>query len=429
MRRFIKLVQTAFLTSLIAPVVGYSQSLVNLADGINVVLSDSAQLVVANSSDSALITSGSGAHIISEGEGNRVVWQVGTDTGTYSIPFGTKAVSQGGNGTAIPMTLKVTTAGTGNGELQFSTYETSSDNNTPRPSTVSNTNDNNSNDVSLKMVDRFWAVQSSGYTTNPQGTISFNYDDNSNEAGGSNSITEGFMHPMKWNSGSSFWEGVTSGTHDAASNSISGIPVSGNDLNTFWTMFDNGNPLPVSLTSFHAICENNVVKVEWTTASEINNDYFSICIGSQALHFNHCVEVTGQGTTNLETPYQVEFEASEMVAPLYVQLTQVDFNGVESVYPLSLVEGCGGNQAVHSELTLYPNPFKDQIMMEGSQDGRLEVEVIDALGRVVINELVEDKILNTSALTPGSYMVNVKSPQGEETGGSKYFRMVKTGSQ
>src|SRR3990170_7770531 len=84
-------------------------------NGANINLSQGAYLVVANPAADA-ITRNSG-HIISEGENNRILWSIGTTTGTYTIPWGY------GSSDYIPLTF-TKTAGTGSGYFLFSTYHT-----------------------------------------------------------------------------------------------------------------------------------------------------------------------------------------------------------------------------------------------------------------------------------------------------------------
>ena len=88
------------------------------------VIADSAFLVVDNPSSRALSTAGTGGNIISEGEYNRVKWNVRDSTGIYQIPFTTSATVEGGNSTKIPLTYEITSAGDTIGNILFSTYET-----------------------------------------------------------------------------------------------------------------------------------------------------------------------------------------------------------------------------------------------------------------------------------------------------------------
>src|SRR3954470_16832549 len=66
---------------------GYARAQARVVlNGAYINITNSAYLVVANAATNA-ITRNSG-HIISEGESNNVKWNVGTTTGTYTVPFG-----------------------------------------------------------------------------------------------------------------------------------------------------------------------------------------------------------------------------------------------------------------------------------------------------------------------------------------------------
>ncbi|MDA0714470.1 MAG: hypothetical protein O2867_03190 [Bacteroidetes bacterium] len=44
-----------------------------------------------------------------------------------------------------------------------------------------------------------------------------------------------------------------------------------------WAISSSTSPLPISLIRFNAICiGNDQVELSWSTASEINNDYFTV---------------------------------------------------------------------------------------------------------------------------------------------------------
>src|SRR5580704_17528349 len=75
------------------------------------VINDSAYVVLENGSPNAITTLGSGGDIISEGEFNRIKWNIGTDTGTYIIPY-SKAIRA-----KVPFTMDITSAGTGAGSI------------------------------------------------------------------------------------------------------------------------------------------------------------------------------------------------------------------------------------------------------------------------------------------------------------------------
>lgn len=107
-------------------------------------------LVVDNGNTNAITTAGTGGNIISEEENNKIKWHIGTNTGTYTVPF-TSLI-----GVKIPLDMVVTTAGTGAGFVEFSTYAGATwDNETYMPSTVTNMTNGGVTNNSAEVIDGF----------------------------------------------------------------------------------------------------------------------------------------------------------------------------------------------------------------------------------------------------------------------------------
>ncbi|NRA12263.1 MAG: hypothetical protein HRT57_09945 [Crocinitomicaceae bacterium] len=260
-----------------------------------------------------------------ENEDSELIWHINNQNGqTYTVPFGTKPVSQGGNGTKIPVALAVTTAGTQNtsGSITFSTWETTNDDNTPLPSRVTNASDG------LMAVDRFWEVYPTDYTTSPEINMSFTYDDNANEIGGSNTLTEVNLVAQNYNTTTDLWLN-TSGTVNATTNVVSGVALNASQFGSvtgLWTLVDVNSPLPVTLTHFEGSCNGTETELNWTTASEINNDYFILEKSMDGFYFSNVATITGAGNSNgIITYSHIDSELNNQTT--YYRLKQVDFNG------------------------------------------------------------------------------------------------------
>ncbi len=159
-------------------------------------------LVLTNSSSSA-ITNSASSWIISENEFNQVDWNIGTSTGSYAVPFGY------GTTDYIPVTCNITSAGTGNGTIKFSTYHGSSwDNSTYEPSDVNNMTDFGLTNYSRDIADRFWILDAgSTYTTKPTSDITFTYmrTGTSSDIANPNYIVESSLIAQRYNSSLNEW--------------------------------------------------------------------------------------------------------------------------------------------------------------------------------------------------------------------------------
>src|SRR5690606_7492371 len=86
-------------------------------------------------------------------------------------------------------------------------------------------------------------------------------------------------------------------------------------------------PLPITLTTFTARqLEATKVTLDWTTASEENNDYFAIEYSADGRHFDELGMVRGAGSTTTSQHYSF-IHHHPVAGSNYYRLRQVDFDG------------------------------------------------------------------------------------------------------
>ncbi len=200
--------------------------------------------VVDNPNANAITTLTAG-NIVSESETNRVKWNIGTNTGSYSVPFTTST------NVKIPLSMTITTAGVGtSGNIMFSTYETIADDNTSYPLGVTNMSNTCGNNHGLSATDRFWIMDAQAYTTKPTPQITIGYNDAVNEIGGTNTINEVNLKAERFNSATNLWESPAKlyGTANATQNTVSGIAVTPADFYRSWTLVDESYFTSLTLT-------------------------------------------------------------------------------------------------------------------------------------------------------------------------------------
>ncbi|MBO4739463.1 MAG: chitobiase/beta-hexosaminidase C-terminal domain-containing protein, partial [Bacteroidales bacterium] len=113
--------------------------------------------------------------------------------------------------------------------------------------------------------------------------------------------------------------------------------------------------LPVELLYFHATCMGDAVQFEWATASETNNEYFTIERSSDAVNYEEVARIQGAGTTSQRSDYSfmADNNSSSMT---YYRLRQTDIDGAEEVFsPVALQ--CTAEQA--TVVDIYPVPARD----------------------------------------------------------------------
>jgi hypothetical protein len=87
------------------------------------------------------------------------------------------------------------------------------------------------------------------------------------------------------------------------------------------------SPAPVSLISFAGKNNDGKNQLEWITASETNNDYFTIERSADGSAFSPIAVITGQGNSSMEHRYAFTDDAIPANEVTYYRLKQTDFNG------------------------------------------------------------------------------------------------------
>ena len=346
-------------------------------------------VVLDNGNANALATSGTGGNIITKHEKNQIKWNIGTNIGNYTIPFTSASTATNTSKTKIPSSVNITGAGTGSGNIKFSSY---TDNNGTdnykvsdyKPSDVTNM-ENGAADNSANVVDRFWIMDANGYTDKPGVTLSFTYDDDEVTAT-NNTLSEANIFPQRWNSTASQWHDVTlSGTLNTTSNTLSAVTVTKANFFRSWALVSSVTPLPVELISFEPKCIDNQTVIKWTTAAEINNSHFEIQHSTDGDSWSTIDSVQGAGNSASVINYEHPVKVNSNQEVDYYRLKQVDFDGTSAHSDIKPCI-CDGGLEITS---LYPNPSDGEvnILINSTEEGTLSLKIYDTLGKLIVNDV------------------------------------------
>ena len=153
---------------------------------------------------------------------------------------------------------------------------------------------------------------------------------------------------------------------------------------TFGDSRRNGNPLPVKLLSFVATCNDINVSTKWTTATETNNDYFTLENSTDAKNWHFVANIKGSGNSNEIREYQYT-DATPANGISYYRLWQTDFDGRNEVFsPVSVSCSSVGSE----DFSIFPNPSKGEfninyVLMEEST---ATIKVFNMLGNLVFTD-------------------------------------------
>jgi len=171
-------------------------------------------------------------------------------------------------------------------------------------------------------------------------------------------------------------------------------------------------PLPVELISFTGHAEKNYNMLEWITASEINNDYFTLEKSPDGIAFDTLATIDGAGNSNIVLNYS---KTDEHPYPhiSYYRLKQTDFNGnykYSRIIPL-----LHSGNAVALEYTYNADADELTVFFIANDNRQKSVELIDAIGRKIYTATTQDAYMqiNTAAYAKGVYFLTMKT--GEET--------------
>jgi hypothetical protein len=389
------------ITFLILPILGVSQSRLVL-NGAYVNITQGAYLVIDNPAATA-ITRNSG-HIISEGESNTVKWNLGTTTGNYIVPFGYNTTDY------IPVSF-TKAAGTGSGNFQFSTYRTGWQNSNQLPSGVLNV-DRNGADNSAYVIDRFWKIDLQNYSEKPTLTdLTLTYV-NAEHAATDNTIEETNLIAQRWNDIEEAWDDyIPLGAVNTTSNNFKISSISSAEMYSWWTLVDSSSPLPIKLLTFDAKVIGNEVQVDWTTVSEIDNDFFSLERSENGIQFNAIVTLDGAGNSTKVLHYNY-VDATPLKGISYYRLKQTDYDGK---FEYSEMKAVSFTKTVSWNVSVYPIPVREQtiyIKINSDIDEPMELTLFDLSGNLIFRKIVESvtEIIEISLLnhlTPGIYILKI----------------------
>jgi len=266
-------------------------------------------------------------------------------------------------------------------------------------------------DPSLGIINPLWYQRVSRIGGTSLTDIRLYYD---NVADGVTSFSNNLMTewgpyspPMQWND------------MGLVSNTGAGSPALSSVTKSSWNVFNTENfnispqsiPLPVQLIDFSAECKDDKVIIQWTTASEINNDHFTLEKSFDGKSFEHVSTLKGNGTTSLIHSYQATDKVSTQ--SVYYRLRQTDFDGTSSKSDAILIN-CS-QSGKYEVIGIYPNPTHEAITVDLnlSEGGTVLMTLYNSIGQLVMKKEVsfqngyQKLIIDLSGLPADVYQLNL----------------------
>ncbi len=191
---------------------------------------------------------------------------------------------------------------------------------------------------------------------------------------------------------------------------VSGVDLQDGDRFTVGSINSTQTPLPINLLTFEAVRDDKSVRLNWITANEVNNDYFTLEKSRDGIEWSVLGKIKGAGNSSERKSY-TSIDKQPIYPRTFYRLKQTDYDGSYEYFNVLMVE------METPELIAYPNPTRGNFNIPTS---RLSgwIELWDMSGALVyqnaINENETITTLSISHLPTGVYMVKLKSPHQQE---------------
>jgi hypothetical protein len=173
--------------------------------------------------------------------------------------------------------------------------------------------------------------------------------------------------------------------------------------------------LPVELLNFEGTPVENYNLLSWQTASETNNDYFTLEKSCDMVSWSEISKLNGAGNSTELLSYESrDFDKQKTLCPIsYYRLWQTDFNGNKKLSGLICLQNNNNSEDVFS---VFPNPSDESISILFNKKGMVKIEIRTINGELVYEENCmlnkqDVKTIATNAFAAGIYVLSVTTNQ------------------
>jgi hypothetical protein len=238
----------------------------------------------------------------------------------------------------------------------------------------------NSKDPTLDHISacEYWQLDRTNGTSDVSVTLSWN----AATSGGVTSLND--LRVARWNG--AMWKdhgnGGTTGNTNAGT-VITSAPVTAFSPFTLSSSNPFTNPLPIELLSFTAEKNESSVLLRWTTATEVNNDYFELEKSTDAINFQAFAKIKGAGYSNQLLNYSHE-DKHPYRGYSYYRLKQVDYDGA---YSYSEIKTIYFDDSENEQIRFHPNPTDGVVNITNLNDSKdYVIKVYDLTGKLIFSK-------------------------------------------
>ncbi len=165
--------------------------------------------------------------------------------------------------------------------------------------------------------------------------------------------------------------------------------------------FSSPTILPITLLGFNGNCKNNGIDLTWQTASETNNELFTIERSIDGINFIAIGQINGSVSTSTIKSYYFS-DANPISGINYYRLKQKDLDGTLTVHNIISVDTpCNDINSVN-EISIYPNPINSSFTLD------LNLNVISEIGIIITNSLGQEiKTISNKSFEKGLQLISI----------------------
>lgn len=171
--------------------------------------------------------------------------------------------------------------------------------------------------------------------------------------------------------------------------------------------------MPITLLLFDGYKNENSIKLNWVTATETNNDYFTVEKSTDGYLFETVGNVDGAGNSK-ETLNYTSVDYNPIDGFNYYRLKQTDFDGNFSYSNIIAVDY--SKKKILADADVFPNPFTTGFFIDisGLNSTNIRIQIENLYGQLVFNCdncSSDNGIVNVSLNTTidsGYYVVKIK---------------------
>jgi photosystem II stability/assembly factor-like uncharacterized protein len=180
--------------------------------------------------------------------------------------------------------------------------------------------------------------------------------------------------------------------------------------------------IPINLKVYYKYNSSDVSKVdfsfEWTDNSNNETNYY---IGKQTLLNNYnssysFIEVLGKTSANISKFALAEQLANDTTSVFYLQMVNgsdiskpILFGKPIKISETNINIGINNKTLTDNNVTVYPNPFSDQLLLNSNSVKIKSVELINGSGQKLFYSNVGVNFINTACLEQGFYYLRIET--------------------